>query len=892
MRNSVHVLFVCLILVFACTSSLDSASNTILNNQSYFTTYIVFAPNELDPDKLEEFLEAESDDGRPLVSDGRLARLEDEINSNLKDYGYDTSQVDWRDRPIMAWGEDRNALPIVSPPPLPDNWSQPDFNETGWVRRAHPLLVAPGFDLNLKVPRRVSTAYFRTYFEGDPNLQYTLDLSYFGGARVFLNGAEIARGHLPEGDLTPDQRAIGYDSYKAKSRKFAPIKLPAELINEGSNVLAIEIRAPYIHPSGLVGADKRKGNNRWNVEISPHAKLDSIELVASGNGEVLPTYERPDGISFWPIDVNARTYEKDFLEPGAEPSAVRIVGARNGTFTGMVNVGSSQPLEQVKVTASPLKFEGKGAPTVLPAVKIGAIKMNLIEALANTGDHRGENKWGPETHFKEHEPSRNKTITPPSYVAEEITQSNILPSLPADSSNPFFVEVDIPDDAKPGVYRGVLTMEASGIPAKTLPLVVYVHDWSLPEPEDWVTDFWLEVSPYSIAETFSVPLWSDAHYTLIRQAYAHAGRAGADIVIIPVLQGSEFGNGEDSMIRWAGGHEVLDFTVLDRYLDIVTEELGSQPEAIVFGVMQGLLGPTSILAADGKKSVEMDDKKWKAFIETLYAYMKKRGLEKSMRWGLAWDLLNYGKADQIEFFASVAPDVKWARASHAHGFDKNFNTVSVVYFGMDGAYGGLKRKAGAAETTMGQGRGWQKDGMFVSNPRIHNTVQQVLTGYPPYAFRIFPARALELGYTGIGRFGANYWRTWAGSKVAPPSVSKGGSNKGQSRPNAELVDFPVKDFFWADVDNQVINSGQRFEMLREGIQETEARIYLQKALDSGRLSPELALEVNAVLDAHFGENAYITRRTDSYLLNDHNQRWQVRAHELFATAAKVSNSFR
>ena len=64
-----------------------------------------------------------------------------------------------------------------------------------------------------------------------------------------------------------------------------------------------------------------------------------------------------------------------------------------------------------------------------------------------------------------------------------------------------------------------------------------------------------------------VPLWSDEHFRLMENSFRLLARAGNDILHIPIIQRTEFGNWEDSMVRWVRGKDgkiTFDFSRLDR----------------------------------------------------------------------------------------------------------------------------------------------------------------------------------------------------------------------------------------------------------------------------------------------------------------------------------------
>ncbi len=102
---------------------------------------------------------------------------------------------------------------ITSPPPPPE-WMTPDFDGSAWPRRRLPFLTwSPYADGWAGFSQGIGLACFRSRFiVNDPaRIQgITLELGYRGGAMVYLNGKEVARGHLPVGELAPDTPGAPY----------------------------------------------------------------------------------------------------------------------------------------------------------------------------------------------------------------------------------------------------------------------------------------------------------------------------------------------------------------------------------------------------------------------------------------------------------------------------------------------------------------------------------------------------------------------------------------------------------------------------------------------------------------------------------------------------------
>jgi hypothetical protein len=80
----------------------------------------------------------------------------------------------------------------------------------------------------------------------------------------------------------------------------------------------------------------------------------------------------------------------------------------------------------------------------------------------------------------------------------------------------------------------------------------------------------------------------------------------------------------------------------------------------------------------------------------------------------------------------------------------------------------------------------------------------------------------------------------------------------------------------------------RFEALLEGIQETEARIFLEQALERGGLSGELARRVWTLLRARLDATSFFLGNSVIHSMEAYDQGWQARSRALYRAAAEVA----
>jgi len=839
--------------------------------------------------------------------------------------------------------------------PPPADWARPDFDDSTWPRCRKPdYLGSQG-----PIGPIVRTVCFRGRFlVPDPATcgELTVRVVYRGGARVLLNGTEVARGHLPQGRLDPDVRAEGYplDAYivlddeftadfpkrritlwprvwsptnfdrwrpgpgpadkkagrkivhrtlcpgitrhtverllRRRDRVIGPLALPRRLLRKGANVLAIENRAAYYHPA-ILACGIQNGTPR--LRPWPHVMVKSVEL-RTATDKIPSPLARPAGVQVWVEDMHARVYSTEYLEPGAPTGAVRIAAARNGTYSAQIVVGADRALGGLRATPGELKRAGGGT---IPAAAWSTFVMGShpVAELMTMGmddyDHKpryqfryavqrhgpkGVRKWDPRR--KEFASLRffdRLSRSPPGVV-------------PANTCQPVWLSLKVPADAGPGRYRGVVTVAAQGMKPVDVPVHVDVIDWRVPDPQQFVTVVAAEQSPYGLAERYRVPLWSDRHFALMEASFRHLARLGNDWLFVPVISSTEFGNRKDSPIKWIrkrDGRLGFDYSVLDRYLGLAVKHWG-KPLVASFVIAHGNPVAESeveiVHEATGKSETfnlgvdHMEDrplvdaahrKVWKAFAESLWAHMKAKGLETSMFWGYTWDAP--ANRDLVKFLRTVTPNVYWSRGSHYAGINKDYRAACQVY--------GFRGNAGM------NGQGWRRKELWLQNSRRAWFGSFVgCSGVDtPFLFRYWPEQTLTFGQRGLGRIGVDYWGIWRkGCEVLNMKKARG-RTKG-------TVGYAINNVLWPGEKGP--EGSARLDALIEGIQETEARIFLEQALARGGLPAELTGRIRARLRRRSQATARILSSTSGHQHDYCWQGWRERSGALYRLAADVAKT--
>lgn len=132
--------------------------------------------------------------------------------------------------------------------PVPPHWFELEFDDSKWQSGIAPLGYGDS-DINTTLSfgsdpqQKTITAYFRHAFQiKDANQlkQLTFMIRSDDGCVVYLNGKELLRHNLPQGQITADTRALKR-SDGLEERIYQYFKIETPQLVTGSNVVAIEV---------------------------------------------------------------------------------------------------------------------------------------------------------------------------------------------------------------------------------------------------------------------------------------------------------------------------------------------------------------------------------------------------------------------------------------------------------------------------------------------------------------------------------------------------------------------------------------------------------------------------------------------------------------------------
>ncbi len=494
-------------------------------------------------------------------------------------------------------------------PVAPRDWFGSDFDDFHWpIYRQDDLFDFIG-DHGSGVGRVVgggdwtwlAGVNLRTRFGiSDPDAVDRLELTVrlIGGAVVYVNGEEVGRGYIPEGDVHPltplaevypreayvdeDGETLPglsltdrpeeqwQDRYDLRFRSFT-VEIPAHVLRRGANVLAIDVRRAPLLEGGF------RGRGRWE-----HAGFQGASLSSPGAEGVIAYDERVKGTHLWTAQPSQQV-----ADTPSEESLIRrgwhwsMYWARGLPVRGVDMANPFDPLQPIRM-AIPRNGVGSGQAVLSDLEGLRNVRAELA------GDLRGPR--GARL------PAAAVDIR---YAVQPdgLHYADTLLAEPPEEARavPVWLLVEVPAGQRPGWYTGELNLQANG-ERFSAPVQVLVTGYELPSPRDFRDSrISLEQCPKNVAVQYEVEPWSDEHWALLERSMRLLGQVGSDVVTVPVIL-SDFrvagrphppGRSDDEsswrlpLVRFVQGDGGLepDLSLLERYLDLFVKHAGD-PRAI------------------------------------------------------------------------------------------------------------------------------------------------------------------------------------------------------------------------------------------------------------------------------------------------------------------------
>jgi len=842
-------------------------------------------------------------------ADGSLSRVKIKINS------FELSRVESVDQ-RGSWNltGDWDAAD-ATPAPAPD-WASPTFDAGAWPRERLPL---PSGSLWLPAHQTGnlfgSTGTFNqfdttklltraTFTVKDPAQVKSLRLSldYWGGVVVYVNGKEAMRADLADAQkdqaeivakdypleafLMPDGKPLPADDDKNKERlvlrdrQLRDFAIPAALLRPGVNVLAIECRAaPF--PSQAVQA---KGSG---ADWPPIGILKARLTVSPGTSATGP---RPVGIQVWNVMPYDTVTTFDYGDTTRPLRPIEIRAARNSVFSGRLMVSSDQPIKGLKVTVTDLQAK---AGVKLPAAAV-RVRYAVPATTAKSYAPPAYRFDGLLDAIPAEIPVIEASLPKGSFYHQKLERR----ALPTVAMAPLWFTVKVPRDLPAGEYEGQVRVVAEGLAETKAPLRVKVSAWTMPDPKDFRIQNGLYEAEEVVARHYDVPNYSDRHLELVGKSLALLAELNSRQVQANLTINFCGRDNPETIVRWIkqpDGSFKHDFTVFDKYLDMVAKSVGT-PNTLRLNCWPGAqstLGDRNVPEWGGTMVSVLDpatgklDKMpqpapgtpesyafWKPVFDEMLLRLKNRG------W-LSQTTLGYNREfgtpqpAMVENAHKLWPEGQWTWISHWTFEGARF--VGMFKGADDGSTMGTAfgfANPGGLEAWVKQNpqAGVDPEKIVRMTVRHSYSVKATPTGKLPPLWtldgprrnsygttargaimdksalrevrRMIEINTLHRGFDGVGEFGADVFKVKSPTgRYDVPPVAGGAGWGGMDRTTMSLL-YPAPDGPVAT---------ERFEMFREGLELAEAVIFVRHALHKGLLSGELKERAERYLAPKTGE---------------------------------------
>ncbi len=385
--------------------------------------------------------------------------------------------------------------------------------------------------------------------------------------------------------------------------------------------------------------------------------------------------------------------------------------------------------------------------------------------------------------------------------------------MPAGTTQPVWVLIDVPGDATPGNYQGQLLVSDQLGGSLSFDLNVEVLSRTLPDPCDWAYHLDLWQNPWSVARYHNVTLWSQEHWDLLGDLVDVLADAGGKVITTTLVDRAWGGQTYDaygSMVEWTkhtNGTWSYDYTLFDAWVEFchnhgITKQINCY-SMVPWGnnfkyYDEASTGYLTLNASAG--SAEWIDH-WTPFLQDFEAHLTTKGwLSKTM---IAMDERpEAAMIAVIDLVDSVAPSLKVALAGNYHSsIEPDIDDMCVTINGTGGITESLiaTRLSQAKETTF----------YVCCCPAVPNT----FTSSPPAESTWLGWHGAYRTFTGMLRWAYNSW-------PADPLY------------DTRFGGWPAGDTFMVYPGPL---SSIRFERLREGIQDYEKIRILRDTLTGNDL---------------------------------------------------------
>ncbi|MBQ8774967.1 MAG: DUF4091 domain-containing protein [Alistipes sp.] len=405
-------------------------------------------------------------------------------------------------------------------------------------------------------------------------------------------------------------------------------------------------------------------------------------------------------------------------------------------------------------------------------------------------------------------------------MLDPICRMDIAPQ----SVRPVWITIDVPADAKAGVYHSAVVVKARGAEDIRMPLTLEVQRYTLAEPSEWSYHLDLWQHPTAVARAEGLELWSDAHFEALRRNMALLADAGQKVITATLNKdpwNHQCYDGYEAMIRWtlhADGSWSYDYTIFDRWVELMLD-LGIDKMINCYSMVpwnceleyfDEAKGEVVTIVAEPGTAIFPEI--WRPFLLDFKRHLSERG----------WlDITNIAMDERgpeamdaaVAVLAECAPEMGFAIADMHKSYKRYLNMRDVCVT--------QEQPADIEDIRMRREQGFNTTFYICCNPWFPNTFSYS----HPYEAELLGWYGLASDYDGMLRWAYNSW-------PAEPHIDSRFGN-------------------WSSGDTYLVypyaRSSVRFERLRDGIEIAE-KVRTLRRMGVNTAEVEAALEKIRLVD--------------------------------------------
>lgn len=367
------------------------------------------------------------------------------------------------------------------------------------------------------------------------------------------------------------------------------------------------------------------------LACGPACFSQQAEKFPLGDYEELTDTKPHDGVEVWnkmtaPVRFCWGTtdvrYKKLDVPDVKQAGTLRLKAWKGERVNAQAVLWTQKDLEGAEMTVSELK----NGSSVIPA---SAVRTHFVRyVMTDELNKDGSGGCGAR---------ENKAEWDSSMVADVLDIVRVR-EVKARTTQPVWLNVWVPAEARPGKYKGTLTVSGKNFEAMKLPFEIEVVNRTLPEPQKWAFHLDLWQNPYAVARYYQVPLWSKAHFDAMRPIMKMLANAGQRAITASIMHKPWAGQTEDaydSMIfrmKKLDGTWVYDYTVFDKWVEFMMNEVGIKdliscytmiPWALSFDYFDQATNRVQFIkAAPGDKAYA---EYWGTFLKDFSRHLREKG---------------------------------------------------------------------------------------------------------------------------------------------------------------------------------------------------------------------------------------------------------------------------